>query len=53
MKPDKAKIFDSYEKIAKQEIAELRRMSATESLKRGLALITEIAKWKKSLESQR
>ncbi len=41
------KRLDSYNRIKKQEFAELRRMSATESLRRGLALIAEVAKWKK------
>jgi hypothetical protein len=39
--------LDSYKQIKKQEMAELRKMSAGESLRRGLILIAEVAKWKK------
>ncbi len=42
-----AGILDSYDRIKRQEFAELRRMSARESLRRGLALIEEVVKWKK------
>lgn len=39
--------LDSYKQLTKQEIAELRRISISESVRRGIALIVEVAKWKK------
>lgn len=43
----KSNKLNSYNRLTKQEIAELRKISASESVKRGIALIAEVAKWKK------
>jgi hypothetical protein len=41
-KPKPEEPLDGYEKITRQELAELRKMSAKESLTRGLKLIEEV-----------
>jgi len=43
----KSNKLNSYNRLTKQEMAELRKISASESVKRGIALIAEVAKWKK------
>jgi hypothetical protein len=45
--------LDGYEKITKQELAELRRMSAKESLTRGLKLIEDIEHLSKVMNNGR
>ena len=45
--------LDSYNAIKRQEFARLRRMSATQSLRLGIVLITEVVEWKKQSGSSR
>lgn len=47
------KILDGYTEISKQEIRELRKMSAKESLTRGFRLIDDIEKLSESMKNGR
>jgi hypothetical protein len=51
LKPEEP--LDGYKEITKQELAELRKMSAKESLTRGLKLIDDIEYLSKALNNGR